>query len=118
MSRNKHRSSVLRRSFVWLLGFLVTGKVADPPTEYELRRMPHTAVALGLSSLGAAVGAVYYLYALAPHGYLASALVWPATIGSLLLAVVVQTVAARITVWQSVREGRRRRERRRRRSDR
>jgi hypothetical protein len=109
---------LVRRALVWLVGFLVTGKVADPPTAYELRRMPRASVAVGLLSLGAAVGTVSYLYALAPHGYLASALAWPVMIGGAFLLVVgVQATVARLSVRQSIREGRRRRKRRERRSD-
>ncbi|MFC4357158.1 hypothetical protein ACFO0N_04240 [Halobium salinum] len=113
MSRNRHRSSLVRRSLVWLAGFLVTGRVVDPPTEYELRQMPRRVVAMGAFSFGATVFAVGFLYTMVPHGILAQALVWPAMIGACMLVIVAaQSLGARLSVLSQVRTNRRWRSRR------
>jgi hypothetical protein len=99
VSRNPHRSSLPRRLLVWLVAFVVLGRVVRTPTVYELRRLSPFEVADGVVSFSVTMLAGYHLYVRVPNGILAVSFVWPVMLGACALAILaVQTVGSRLAV--------------------
>lgn len=99
VSRNPHRSSLLRRFLVWLVAFVVVGRVWNTPTWYELKRRSPVELLYGLCCFAGTWVGVYHLYVWVPNGILASAFVWPLMLGACTLAILaVQAFGYRVAV--------------------
>jgi hypothetical protein len=55
MAANPHRSSAPRRFLVWVVGVVITGRVVNSPTEYELRQLSRAQIAASLVAFGASM---------------------------------------------------------------
>ncbi|WP_049893422.1 hypothetical protein [Halogranum rubrum] len=61
MAVNPHQSSVPRRFLVWVVGVVVTGRVVDSPSEYELRQLRPPQIVASLVAFCASVALFGYV---------------------------------------------------------
>lgn len=61
MAVNPHQSSVPRRFLVWVVGVVVTGRVVDSPSEYELRQLRLPQIAASLVAFGVSMALFGYV---------------------------------------------------------
>lgn len=97
MVSNPHRSSAPRRFLVWVVGVVITGRVINSPTEYELRQLSRAQIAASFGAFGASM-ALFSWVAFVMHSGIRAAILGYAVIavGAASIPFVVRACVAHI----------------------
>jgi predicted RNA-binding protein len=96
MASNPHRSSVPRRVLLWVVGVVVTGRVVNSPSEYELRQMSSVQVAASVVAFGVSMALFVYVGVVMHSGVRAAILTYAGmTVAIASIPFVVQACVAR-----------------------